>query len=146
MTKPGGKMTKLETRMTNQIQNSNDETKIDPPVAVSSYPNRPSSLIRHSNFVIRISALIVFCMAFALAMVSCQDTASGPVATVNTMWASTVPSTQTARLLGFSFPPAPAEGRASDDEVAAFSRSCIACHNQTDNHTMHDQPKSLRLA
>ena len=115
-------------------------------LTVSSFSLPSSSLIRHSHFVIRISFLIAFCLGIALAFVSCQETSTGPAAPVNTMWsATTVPTTQTAKLLGFSFAPAPSgTGRASDEVVAAFSRSCLACHGQTDSHTMHET--SVRLA
>ena len=86
-------------------------------------------------------------------LVSCQQGAS-PTARksmsnepkpIDTQWsATTVPTTQTAKLLGFNFPPAPTGvGRADDDAVKAGSRSCVVCH-QTDSHTMHET--SVRLA
>lgn len=72
---------------------------------------------------------------------SCQESPAPLPAAVPTMWsATTVPTTQTAQQLGFSFAPAPrgnGTGRGSDEEVRAFSRSCLACHSQTDSHSMH---------
>ena len=94
--------------------------------------------------------LVVVSAVIAVALVSCQQPQPVAPESVNTMWsATTMPTTQTAKLLGFNFPPAPAGssgvGRESDDEVKAFSRSCLACHAQTDNHTMHET-KSVQLA
>ncbi len=132
--------------MTNQTENSNSEINAELPDRVTSFLHPPSSLIRRSNFVIRFSAFCALCLVTVIAMVSCQEPAAGPSTPVNTMWsATTIPTTQTATLLGFHFPPAPGDtGRPSDEEVVNFSRSCLACHNQTDSHTMHET--SVRLA
>jgi hypothetical protein len=96
---------------------------------------------------IPLALLVVASVALAIVLASCQHT-SGPAAQapVNTMWSSTtVPTTQTANQLGFTFPPAPAgTGRADEAEVKAFSKSCLACHSQTDSHTMHET--AVRLA
>jgi hypothetical protein len=93
-----------------------------------------------------LAGLIILVVTLGVFVVSCQDTSNGPSSAVNTMWSSTtVPTTQTAKLLGFNFAPAVGgTGRASDEEVAAFSKSCLACHGQTDSHTMHET--SVRLA
>jgi Zn finger protein HypA/HybF involved in hydrogenase expression len=90
-------------------------------------------------------------LLLVLVAVSCNQPAArtaAPPQPVNTMWsATTVPTTQIARQLGFTFAPAPAgasgTGRATDAEVKAFSKSCLACHNQTDSHTMHETAVSL---
>jgi hypothetical protein len=90
---------------------------------------------------------VVACAAFAVALVSCrQNEPQRAAEPVNTMWsATTVPTTQVAKQLGFNFPPAPSGlGRADDAEVAAFSKSCLACHSGTDSHTMHET--AVRLA
>jgi hypothetical protein len=96
---------------------------------------------------IPLALLVVASVTLAIVLVSCQHTSSPTAQTpINTMWSSTtVPTTQTAKLLGFNFPPAPAgTGRADEAEVAAFSKSCLACHSQTDSHTMHET--AVRLA
>ncbi|HEY7118743.1 MAG TPA: hypothetical protein VH475_19290 [Tepidisphaeraceae bacterium] len=94
-----------------------------------------------------LAVIVAGSVVLAVALVSCQERASIKSAEpVNTMWsATTVPTTQTARLLGFSFPPAPSgTGRPDAEEVRAFSRSCLVCHGQTDSHTMHET--AVRLA
>src|SRR4051812_15888403 len=90
---------------------------------------------------------VVLCAAFTVALVSCRENAAQKSPQpVNTMWsATTVPTTQTAKQLGFNFPPAPSGlGRADAAEVAAFSRACLVCHAGTDSHTMHET--AVRLA
>src|SRR5436309_1881868 len=93
-----------------------------------------------------LAAFVLLSVALAVFLVSCQETATRPAPTpVNTMWsATTLPTPEIGKQLGFNFPPAPAgTGRANDEEVAAFSKSCLACHSQTDSHTMHET--SVRL-
>src|SRR3954451_17157998 len=90
---------------------------------------------------------VVTCGMLAIALVSCRENANQRAAEpVNTMWsATTVPTTKTAKQLGFNFPPSPTGlGRADAAEVAAFSKSCLACHSGTDSHTMHET--AVRLA
>src|SRR5258706_4729364 len=92
--------------------------------------------------------LVFACVTLAVVLISCQHSSTRSTAPqpINTMWsATTVPTTQTAKMLGFNFAPAPAgTGRADEAEVMAFSKSCLACHSQTDSHTMHET--SVRLA
>src|SRR4051812_35425147 len=90
---------------------------------------------------------VVVCAAFTVALVSCRENTTRRAAEpVNTMWsATTVPTTQVAMTLGFSFAPAPTGlGRADAAEMAAFSKSCLVCHSGTDSHTMHET--AVRLA
>jgi len=101
------------------------------------------------NRKITVVAATSVSLLLVLVAVSCQHPAvrtAAPPQPVNTMWsATTVPTTQVARQLGFTFAPAPAgTGRADDAEVKAFSKSCLVCHDQTDSHTMHET--AVRLA
>jgi hypothetical protein len=101
------------------------------------------------NRKITVVAATSVSLLLVLVAVSCQQPAArtaAPPQPVNTMWsATTVPTTQVARQLGFTFAPAPAgTGRADDAEVKAFSKSCLVCHDQTDSHTMHET--AVRLA
>ena len=93
--------------------------------------------------------LVLASVTLAVVLISCQHAPAPKAAArepIDTMWsATTVPTTQTAKQLGFNFPPAPSgTGRVSDDEVALYSKSCLACHDGTDSHTMHET--AVRLA
>src|SRR4051794_10856841 len=92
---------------------------------------------------------VVLCAAFTVALVSCRENATQKtVEPVNTMWsATTVPTTQTAKQLGFNFPPAYAgptlNGRKSAEDALSYSRSCVVCHTGTDAHSMHERNVTL---
>lgn len=72
-------------------------------------------------------------------ILSCQETKNPAVAASQP---AVAPELEAAHKLGFSFAIAPNKKR-PDNEVATGSTSCVACHGQTDAHTMHQANQGL---
>src|SRR5690348_6804738 len=105
-------------------------------------------------WVARWLALAIVCTGVVAFAISCQqgsktESQATPPA-VNGEMATTMPasgeggenaaaaasSVPDAKALGFSFASAPASARPAE-EVASQNKSCVACHTQSDTHTMH---------
>jgi hypothetical protein len=96
---------------------------------------------------IRVASFFVLATGLIGIVASCQEGKKS--ATVVAVGAQTQPSVsaemEAARRMGFSFAMAPAKKRA-DAEVAAGSAACVACHAQTDAHTMHKDNQGISCA
>jgi hypothetical protein len=116
------------------------------------------------GWVARWLALVIVCTGVVAFAISCQQggnksesqaaSAAGAAPAANGEMAATMPTGEgggeaataaaaaasstlpDAKALGFSFPSAPASARPAE-EVTAQNKSCVACHVESDTHTMH---------
>jgi hypothetical protein len=97
-----------------------------------------SGMLRYCSFAAVVAVMV--------AVVSCHDRhSSEPAAAINTAFsATTLPTTQTAHQLGFTFAPAPGRGKRSEGEMRRMNIGCVSCHD-SDAHTMHVDRSSLSM-
>src|SRR5438132_3368404 len=118
----------------------------------------PQTTKHHGRFV----ALLIGSLFVAGAIVSCrQDAArsgssdmkmSSAATTQPTAAANGEPAVSTTaqptpepiqwKEMGFNFPPAPGSKRTTE-EVAMANATCVACHTESDAHTMHQSDQGI---